>query len=145
MKWKDPFTLLQAQQSLLLVLSKMRSFCSVCIDHRPERRLAESGSERLFPPPLPPPPHPSLSSKPHLGLESGLVGGDGSPATCLRRVFIQDLHFPSKEQPVCLACTRTDCTLQDTVCPRFCEADSPFMRVEFVHERTVAVVDIRQG
>lgn len=67
-----------------------------------------------------------------------------STATCLRRVLIQDLRFPSKEQPVCLACTRTNCTSQDTICTPFCEVDLPFMRVDHVHRRTVTVFDVSQ-
>lgn len=118
-------------------LSKIRSFCSFYIDHRPLHLLAESGNERLFPLLA----FPASCSQ---GWKAVWWERIRSTATCLRRVLIQDLHFPSKEQPVCLACTRTNCASQDTICPPFCEVDLPFMRVDYVHRRTVAVFDVSQ-
>lgn len=121
-----------------VISQKIRSFCSLSIDHRPLRLLAESGNKQLFSPLLASP------ASCNQGWKAVWWERIRSTATCLGRVFIQDLHFPSEEQPVCLACTRTDCVSQDTICPPFCEVDLPFVRVDYVHRRAVAAFDVSQ-
>lgn len=134
MKWKDPSILPQAQQSLPLALERLGHFAlSTSITASvPLSRVGLSG------------PFPSFPASCSQGWKAVWWERIRSTATCLRRVLIQDLRSPSKEQPVCLACTRTNCTSQDTICPPFCEADLPFTRVDHVHRRTVAVFDVSQ-
>lgn len=123
---------------LPVISQKIRSFCSFYIDQQPLRLLAESGNERLSP---------LLAFPASCNQVWKAVWWERirSPATCLRRPFIQDLlHFSLWRTACVLACTRTHCTSQDTTCPPFCEVDLPFMRADYVHWRTVAVFDVSQ-
>lgn len=119
-----------------VISQKIRSFCSFSIDHRP-LRLLESGNEQLSP-------LLALPASCSQGWKRFGRRGSGALPRASEGVHPRP-SFPSEEQPVCLACTRTHCTSQNTICPPFCAVDLPFMRVDYVHRRTVAVFDVSQN